>query len=135
MHIPGRFLTTAAAAGILLSAVQANAATDPKGIWIDHSGRGAVEITDCDGALCGRVVWLKDAENGQACGIQILGDVKPSGTGVWDKGWIYDPEQDARCSVELKPMGDERLRVMGYLGTKLFSETMTWTRAPADLQR
>ena len=135
MHIHRRFLTTAAAAATLLCVVGANAATDPKGVWIDHTGRGAVEITDCNGALCGRVVWLKDTENAEACGIQILGDVKPVGAGVWDKGWIYDPEQDARFSVELKPIGEEKLQVTGYLGTKLLSETMTWTRAPADLQR
>jgi hypothetical protein len=28
-----------------------------------------------------------------------------------------------------------KLKVVGYAGTKLFSETMVWTRAPADLQR
>lgn len=135
MHVRKRILTTAAAAAILLSAVEASAATDPRGLWIDHTGRGAVEITDCGSVLCGRVVWLKDAENAQACGVQILGDVKPAGAGVWDRGWIYDPEQDAKFSVELKPVGRDQLRVMGYLGTKLFSETMMWTRAPADLQR
>lgn len=135
MHIRLRSLTTAAAAALLLSAASADAATDPRGVWIDHTGRGAVEITDCDDALCGRLVWLKDAENGEACGVQILGNVRPVGSGVWDKGWIYDPEQDAKYSVELKPIGESRLRVLGYLGTKLFSETMVWQRAPADLER
>lgn len=135
MHIRNRFLTTAATAAVLLTAASASAATDPRGVWIDHTGRGAVEITDCEGELCGRVVWLKDASNAEACGVQILGNVKPAGSGVWDKGWIYDPEQDAKFSVELKPLGPEKLRVKGYLGTKLFSETMIWERAPADLQR
>ena len=32
----------------------------PLGVWIDHTGRGAVEITDCGGKLCGRIVWVKD---------------------------------------------------------------------------
>lgn len=135
MHIRLRSLTTAATAALLLTAASADAAPDPRGIWIDHTGRGAVEIMDCNGALCGRLVWLKDAENGEACGIQILGNVRPAGSGVWDKGWIYDPEQDAKYSVELKPIGEDRLRVLGYLGTKLFSETMVWQRAPADLER
>ncbi len=135
MHVRNRFLKIAASAAVLFLAVPASASPDPKGVWIDHTGRGAVEITDCDGALCGRVVWLKDEANKQACGVQILGDVKPSGSGVWDRGWIYDPEEDAKFSVELKPIGAEKLRVLGYLGTKLFSETMVWERAPADLQR
>lgn len=135
MHASNRLLGTAAVAAVLLSAASVSASPDPRGVWIDHTGRGAVEITDCNGALCGRVVWLKDAGNAEACGIQILGDVRPAGAGIWDKGWIYDPEQDSKFSVELKPMGPEKLRVLGYLGTKLFSETMYWKRAPGDLQR
>lgn len=135
MHVRNPLLAFAASASLLCTAGAASASPDPKGVWIDHTGRGAVEITDCNEALCGRVVWLKDESNAEACGIQILGDVKPAGPGVWDKGWIYDPEEDAKFSVELKPMGTEKLRVLGYLGTKLFSETMVWQRAPADLQR
>jgi len=135
MHIRLPSLTTAATAALLVSAVWAQAAPDPRGVWIDRTGRGAVEITDCDGALCGRVVWLKDTENNEACGIQILGNVRPAGSGVWDRGWIYDPEEDAKYSVELKPIGDDKLRVLGYLGTKLFSETMVWQRAPDNLER
>jgi len=135
MHIRRAFWLSASAAVVLFSAGSAAANPDPRGVWIDHTGRGAVEITDCDEGLCGKLVWLKDADNAQACGIQILGEVKPVGSGVWDKGWIYDPEQDAKYSVELKPMGEDQLRVMGYLGTKLLSETMIWKRAPADLER
>lgn len=135
MHIRNQLLTFAASATVLFSATAASASTDPRGVWIDHTGRGAVEITDCNDALCGRVVWVKDADSSEACGVQILGDVKPVGAGVWDKGWIYDPEEDEKYSVELKPISAEKLRVLGYLGTKLFSETMIWQRAPADLQR
>jgi ABC-type multidrug transport system ATPase subunit len=40
------------------------AAGSPLGVWIDHTGRGAVEITDCNGKLCGRLVWFKDTKNG-----------------------------------------------------------------------
>ena len=135
MKVNGSFLTGAVAAAMLMLSAPAHAQTDPTGVWIDHTGRGAVEITPCGDALCGRVVWLKDTGNGEACGVQILGDVKPTGPGVWDRGWIYDPEQDSKFSVELKPQPGEKLRVLGYMGTKLFSETMIWTRAPADLAK
>jgi len=137
MTVRGVSLTSAAIAALVAVAApaQAQTQTEPTGVWIDHTGRGAVEIAPCGEALCGRVVWLKDAANTQACGVQILGEVKPTGSGVWDKGWIYDPEEDSKFDVELKPVGTDKLRVVGYLGTKLFSETMTWKRAPADLQR
>lgn len=123
----------ALAAGLASTAVQA--ASSPLGIWIDHTGRGAVEIAECGANLCGHVVWVKDARNAKSCRDQILGDVKSVGANTWDRGWIVDPDDKARYSVELKPVGEDRLRVVGYMGTKLFSETMTWKRAPADLKR
>jgi uncharacterized protein (DUF2147 family) len=112
-----------------------SAANEATGIWFDHTGRGAVEIADCGGALCGRIVWLKDAANNKACGMQVIGNVKAIAAGKWDKGWIYDPEDEARYSVEITRLGSNRLKVMGYMGSKMLSETMIWRRAPADLKR
>lgn len=106
------------------------------GVWVDHTGRGAVEIVECDGGkLCGRLVWLKDEKNSQACGTKIIGDAGPVQKGSWDNGWIYSPEKDEKYDVELTPNEDGTLTVLGYLGTKLFSEEMTWTKAPADIKR
>ena len=113
----------------------ARAAGSPMGTWIDHTGRGAVEIADCSGALCGRIVWLKAAADKEACGMQIIGGAKPASGGRWDGGWIYDPEAKSKYDVELTPLGDGKLKVLGYAGVKMFGETMMWTRAPADLQR
>ena len=74
-------------------------------MWIDHTGRGGVEITQCGANLCGKVVWLKEGADKQGCGIQIIGNVKPVGKDTWDGGWILDPEKNAKYSVELKPIG------------------------------
>jgi uncharacterized protein (DUF2147 family) len=110
-------------------------ASGPMGVWIDHTGRGAVEIKECAGGLCGRIVWLKDAANSSVCGTQVIGSVRKTAPDTWDNGWIYDPDKNARYSVELKTIGTDKLRVMGYMGSKLFSETFTWKRAGADLKR
>jgi len=114
------------------------AAPSPLGVWIDQTGRGAVEITDCGGRLCGRLVWFKDEKHSkQGCNFQIIGNVKPIGGNKWDGGWIVDPDKDPnkKYDVEITPIGDTKLRVMGYAGMKFLSETMTWTRAPADLRK
>jgi uncharacterized protein (DUF2147 family) len=121
----------AAATSFTASVSQANEAT---GVWIDHTGRGAVEIVNCGGNLCGRVVWLQSASNGEACGMQIIGNAKPMG-GRWDNGWIYDPDAGRRYSVEITPIGGGRLKVLGYAGSKFLSETMIWRRAPSSLKR
>ena len=114
------------------------AAGNPLGVWIDHTGRGAVEITDCSGKLCGRLVWFKDAKNNaEGCNFQIIGNVRPVAGGKWDNGWIIDPDKDPnkKFDVEITPQGDQKLKVMGYAGMKFLSETMIWTRAPADLKK
>lgn len=126
----------------------------PFGVWIDHTGRGAVEITPCApdappeaSNLCGRIVWMQNPndEKGQPlrdtlnknasrrvvpiCGLQIIGDVKPQPNGSWDKGWIYDPEQGSSFDLEVQLRSPETLQVKGYMGVKFLSETYVWRRA------
>jgi len=116
------------------------------GLWIDHTGRGAVEITSCGASLCGHIAWLKEPNqpNGKplvdkkgrpVCGLQIIGEVKKKNDGSWDDGWIYDPDEDEQFSVELKMKPDGNLQVLGYLGVKMLGETFVWTRAPATQAR
>jgi len=112
----------------------ASAAPDPTGIWMNDTGRGAVEIKPCGNALCGNVVWVKAAADASGCGKQIIGDVAPVGGGSWDNGWIYSPEKGRKYDVELTPLNNGTLRVTGYAGMKFLSKTMIWTRAPQDLQ-
>lgn len=124
----------AVVASVAAAGTAASADKGPLGVWYDHTGRGAVEITDCGGLLCGKVVWVQDPKNSKGCGLQILGNVKPMGDGTFDEGWIYDPDKDSKFDVALVPEGD-KLKVVGYAGVKLLSQTFTWTRAPANLQR
>ena len=129
-------LMSAAMGADLIVGGTAWAASDPRGVWIDDKGRGGVEIKDCGAKLCGHIVWARDeADSSKGCGKQIIGDVAPEGSGLWDNGWIYDPDSDKKYDVELKPLDNNRLRVKGYAGVKFFSRSMIWTRAPADIER
>lgn len=119
----------------VFGAAGANAASDPTGIWINDTGRGAIEIKSCGDAMCGHVVWVKDGADTKGCGKQIIGDVRSVGGGRWDNGWIYSPEKKKNYDVELKPLDNGKLRVTGYAGVKFLSKTMIWTKAPDDLQR
>lgn len=127
----------AAAIGAAISFVSpaSAASNDPLGVWLDDTGRGAIEIKPCGSGVCGYVVAVKNANDTKGCGKQIIGDAKPVEGGRWDNGWIYSPEKRKNYDVELKPMSNGTLRVVGYAGTKLFSRTMIWTAAPADLKR
>jgi uncharacterized protein (DUF2147 family) len=128
-------LRSAIITGAAFAAAAAHADNSPLGVWIDHTGRGAVEITDCNGKLCGHVAWVDDAKNSDQCGKQIIGNVKSVGKNKWDNGWIFDPDRGSKYDVEVTALNGDKLRVMGYAGTKWLSETYTWKRAPADIKR
>lgn len=122
------------------------------GVWINHTGKGAVEIAPCGTSLCGRIVWLKEPLNAEGvpkfdrhnpdaskrtrpiCGLPVIGNLKRTSDG-WDEGWVYNPEEGTQADVAIVALAKNTLTVTGYKGIKLFSQTMTWTRAPADLQK
>ena len=127
--------SAALAAAVMTAPGLAAAAPEITGVWLNDTGRGAIEIKPCGDQMCGHVVWVKDAGDSKGCGRQIIGEAAQVKPGLWDNGWIYSPEKKARYDVELKPLSDGTLRVIGYAGTKFFSKTMIWTRAPDDLRR
>src|SRR5258707_6206942 len=95
--------------GILASALPANAPS-PSGIWLTKDQDARVRISDCDGAICGTIVWLKepidrqtgvpavDQHNPDAAkrsrpllGIQVMYGMRPSGAGQWT-GRLYNAD-------------------------------------------
>jgi uncharacterized protein (DUF2147 family) len=126
--------TTLSTLALGLAVGAAHAEATPTGLWIDHTGRGAVEIAQCGASLCGKIVWLKDSKNAKACGMQVIGNVRATGNS-WGGGWIYSPERKSKYDVELTPIGDDKLKVFGFAGIRMFGQTMTWTRAREDLPR
>jgi uncharacterized protein (DUF2147 family) len=134
------------ATAALLAAAQAQSSGPGQnpgvtGIWIDHTGRGAVEIMPCGNQVCGRIAWLKEPNDAKGvpmkdqkgrplCGLQIIGDLKPKSASLFEGGWIYDPDKNETFDVELTLKGRDQLQVLGYMGVKFLSETHTWKRAP-----
>ncbi len=140
---------SAIAAAVMLAggAVAQAPAADVAGVWIDHTGQGAVEIAPCSylagnaagNRLCGRVIWLKNPDHRSVsgkriCGTQVLGDLRKEGRNMWDSGWIYNPEDEERFSAALQLANADTLMVTGYLGIRLLGETFTWKRATTSLQ-
>jgi uncharacterized protein (DUF2147 family) len=147
MYVTDLLRTSVAACGTILTAVVLAAGVpaqgqpaDVAGVWIDHTGQGAVEIAPCGNRLCGRVVWLKNPDHKsrtgkRICGAQILGDLRREGAKAWGDGWIYNPEDEERFSAAIELAGANTLKVTGYLGIRFVGETFTWTRATTTLER
>ena len=81
------------------------------GLWIDHTGQGAVEIGPCGERVCGRVVWLENpthkSKSGKPiCGTQILGDLQPRQN--QHVGVRLDLQSRGRGALQRRDQAEER---------------------------
>src|SRR5690348_7852782 len=91
----------------------------PNGVWLMGTDV-AIQLFDCSGTLCGRIIWLKapldpqgllkrDKLNPdpalrqrQICGPTIIWHLRPNGGDSWDDGWFYNPEDGATYRVKMQ---------------------------------
>ncbi len=120
-----RVLMTSA---IVLAASAAGAsAGDATGVWLRDSGASKVRIAPCGGeALCGAIVWLKDASGPAKLGQQVFFDMKPHGDNVWT-GSAFNPEDGKTYSGKMTLSGD-RLTTAGCVLGGLICKSVSWTR-------
>jgi uncharacterized protein (DUF2147 family) len=106
------------------------------GKWLTESGRGVIEITRCENAMCGRIVGIDRAPNepaptnftGQSqCGLTIIRDVTQAANDAW-YGRITDPRDGATYQAKLWVDGQGRLHLRGYIGVPLLGSTQVWSR-------
>ncbi len=134
--------------GLLLLAVGiqsalAQPAQHALGIWADEDGESNIEITQCGGYLCGRLVWLKEPynENGQPktdvknpdagqrnrplLGLTIISGLRPDDDSQL-KGQVYNAENGKVYEVYLKPQRTT-MEVEGCFAYVLCG-SQVWTR-------
>jgi uncharacterized protein (DUF2147 family) len=124
----------------------ASAASLP-GVWLMGT-KVAIQMFDCSGLQCGRVIWLNDPLDAQGllkrdtknpdpalrqrqvCGPTIIWNLHTSGLNRWEGGWFYNPDDGRtyRTSMELKSADLIIARI--YLGLPIFGETRTLGRVP-----
>ena len=108
-------------------------AAEPTGTWLTQKGDAHIRVAHCGRALCGTVVWLKDAvdpatgkppvdernpDPGKR-GRRILGlrifAMAPDGQGAW-AGSIYNSDDGQTYAGKLLWHSADRLEVQGCAG-------------------
>ncbi|SHH12191.1 DUF2147 domain-containing protein [Massilia sp. CF038] len=103
------------------------------GLWLSADKAAIIEFKACadaPGALCGTIVWDKDAGTpADACGVMIA-KLKTYEDEAWRNGWVHDPrtKKNYKGIVRVK---DATLMVRAFIGTELLGETEVMTRASA----
>lgn len=140
-----RGMALMAAIAILAPASALGQAALPLGVWMIDD-RAAVQIYDCAGLMCGRIVWLKVPRNAEGqldrdknnpepglvsrelCGLTIIWGLRPTGVRRWRDGWFYNPDDGVtyRLSAHLK--SDDVMVSRIYLAVPLLGKTKTLVR-------
>jgi len=150
-----KFHRTAATAFWLLAAGALGAAhlvapafaADPMGTWFTADKDSQVRITNCGGALCGNLSWLKepndpatgqpkkDKNNADAgkqgrplLGVPIVLGMKPSGTPDQWSGNVYNASDGKTYTGSFTLTGPGTAELKGCV-MSIICKTQTWTRA------
>ena len=119
-----RFFIVAA----LMAAAAPAIAGELNGEWLNADGKAKVRFSNCGGAVCGTISWLKDPKDGSArIGQQVFFDMKPSGDNAW-KGSAFNPDDGRTYSGKVSLSGD-RLNTAGCVLGGLICKSVAWTRA------
>nr|WP_237182713.1 DUF2147 domain-containing protein [Roseomonas marmotae] len=139
-------LLVAALISLVASCTAAWAAV-PGGVWL-IDGKAAVQIFECSGQLCGRILWLQTPRDTQGqlnrdknnpdpglrqrrlCGLTVLWGLHATGPDRWGGGWFYNPDDGKTYNVTAELRTADLIVARIYSGVRLFGKTKTLLRVP-----
>lgn len=98
---------------------------EAQGLWLTAAQDAVLEFKPCadqPAALCGRIVWDKDAGTAKdTCGVQVarLGRYD---NGAWRDGWAYDP-RDKKKYKSVVRVKDGDLFIRAFIGVEILGQT------------
>lgn len=103
---------------------------EAKGLWLTSEKDAVVKVDDCadkPGALCGKVVWVKDvASTTNDCGVQIM-QLERFDQQAWRDGWVFDP-RDYKKYKGVVRVKEGILNVRAFVGTEILGKTEQFER-------
>lgn len=122
-------LTLAALMALILTPAHA-APTDAGGLWLTAAKDAVIEFKPCadkPSALCGRIVWDKDAGTPKdTCGVTVARLERYDGE-AWRDGWVFDPRDNKKYKGALRLKSGE-LHLRAFVGTEILGQTERFSR-------
>jgi uncharacterized protein (DUF2147 family) len=123
--------------GVALSmlALSATAAgpDDAKGLWQTAEKDAVIEFKPCadrPAALCGRIVWDKDAGTpADTCGV-LIAQLERYENDAWRDGWVYDPRDKKKYKGVLRVKSGD-LHIRAFVGVEVLGQTEQLKRVAA----
>jgi uncharacterized protein (DUF2147 family) len=106
---------------------------EAQGLWLTAAQDAVLEFKPCadqPAALCGRIVWDKDAGTpADTCGIQVA-RLARFDNGAWRDGWAYDP-RDKKKYKSVVRVKDGDLFIRAFIGVEILGQTEQLKRVSA----
>jgi len=109
------------------------------GEYLTSSRKAIVEIYKSNNKYYGRIIWGTNPrtdyknpnpklQSRSLLNVNIMKDFIYNGSGIWQNGTIYDPENGKTysCMMWLDDYGN--LKARGYIGFSFFGRTVTFTK-------
>jgi len=136
-------------AALLLIILHSRSASSevPEGTWM-FANRVAVQVFECSGQLCGRIIWLlrprtpagqpdldtlnpdPSLRQRHLCGLTIIWGLQPGAQGHWTGGSLYDPQDGVTYDVEAELTTPTTMSARVYRGTPILGRTEILIRDP-----
>ena len=120
------FRRMALAGLVLCLATPALARDAAEGMWLREDGVARVKVAHCGSALCGTIVWLKDAKGRGKLGQRVFFDMQPNGADSWS-GSAFNPEDGNTYDGKMTVSGDA-LTTTGCALAGLVCKSLRWSR-------
>ena len=123
--------------GVMLSSLALSAMAagpdDAKGLWLTAEKDAVIEFKPCadrPSALCGRIVWDKDAGTpADTCGV-LIAQLERYDNEAWRDGWVYDPRDKKKYKGVLRVKSGDLL-IRAFVGVEVLGQTEQLKRVAA----
>jgi uncharacterized protein (DUF2147 family) len=133
MKILPRLLCAASMTLTLAAPARADAPDEAKGLWMTAQNDAVIEFAPCadrPAALCGRIVWDKDAGTpADTCRVQIA-QLERFDNGAWRDGWVYDPRDRKKYKGAVRVKSGD-LFIRAFVGVEILGQTEQLKRVAA----
>ena len=112
---------------MILASVGTASAGGVTGTWLHQDGGSKVRFAPCGQALCGTIVWLKEANGPAKVGEKVFYDMVPAGGDNWT-GKAFEPSSGKEYTGKMTLAGDS-LTTAGCVLGGLICKSIVWSRA------
>jgi uncharacterized protein (DUF2147 family) len=128
-----RWVLCSLASSLAAASCWAAGPEEAQGLWMTAEKDAVIEFKPCAdqaSALCGRIVWDKDAGTpADTCGV-LIAQLARYENEAWRDGWVYDPRDKKKYKGAVRVKSGD-LAIRAFVGVEVLGQTELLKRVAA----